>query len=146
MSGKEFGKAKYIDGHSDLGFQKIPVSFVAYPAYMTIFNDSNGSALFSVLWENFKYVDIDRLKKDGLDYTKSFFYSIIPLIDNSNLAETDYIGLTVMFWDEDIRRNQKVFFYTFSERKADDYKRTIIWYRDAYFREIGSNSRPEERW
>lgn len=145
MKGSEIGQMKYIDGHSNLGLQTIPVTLVAYPSNLTIHNKDTNRPLFSILWENFENVWRDTIEKRGLAYTGSFFASLIPFVDNTNLAETYYIGMYISYWDEDIRRKQQVFFYTFSRDRAEEYCRLIMAYRDSYFHSAGRHSRPRDR-
>jgi hypothetical protein len=145
MSGIEIGQFKYIDGHSSLGLQTIPVTLVAYPTNLTFYHRENESPLFSILWENFNGVSEGRTDKRGWAFTGSNIFKLIPIVDSTNHADPYYIGLWIKYWDEEIRRDQQVFFSTFSEENAEELSREIMFYRDSYFRSIGHHGKPQER-
>ena len=109
MNSSIIGNMKYIDGHSDLGLRKIPVTLVAYPSNITVFHEEDNSPLFSIPWENIDNVWEGTIEKRGWDYTASYFTALIPFVDNTNLAERFFIGFWIKYWDEEIRRNQQVF-------------------------------------
>ena len=143
MDGTVIGKVKYRDGHSDLGLQAISGQIIALPSNLT-FQNSEGVGLISVPWENFSNAHQGVLHKEGLAGAGAMLMKSIPGLDI--FASSYYVGLWLAYWDNDIRRNQDVFFDTVFEPTAEKMVRRIIQCRDQYYRQTKNASSPQRRY
>jgi hypothetical protein len=144
MDGTIIDYVKYRDGHSRLGNQAISGQLIAIPSNLT-FRSSDGIGLFSVPWENLENAYQGVLRKTGLANAGSLLLGAIPVLDL--FASSYYVGFWLVYWDNEIQREQQVFFDVGfgSERRGDQAVRKIFQCRDHYFRQKRNMSSPQQR-
>lgn len=144
MDGESIALVRYMEGHSDLGEQTLRVELTGHPSNLTV-RRMSGSALFSIPWGNFGGAQEGSVYKNGLAIAGALAMRSIPLLNLTNAASSFYDGVWVSYWDEEIERNQRVFFEAGSERKARRIVLKIYQYRDQYHRTLGKASKPSIR-
>ena len=144
MSGGFIGFAKYRDGHASIGPTVIRSRLVAYPTNLSVEDDA-GKPLFSIPWGNFVDAHPSILTKEGVASGASTLFSTIPILNLTNASTPYFIGFRIDYWDEEIQREQDVFFECGSDRKADDMVRKLFAYRDTFYRTLGNQGRPKTR-
>ncbi len=145
MGGILIDTAKYMDGHSDYGERTINVRLIAFPTNITVVYATDNIPMFSVPWGSFNYVNEGFMEKRGAASVGSLLASTIPVLDMTKAASPYHAGIYLSFSDEEIQRNQKVFFSTGTERKARKVTREIMHHRDNYFRVMRKSSGPTQR-
>lgn len=144
MDGTVIDYVKYRDGHADLGKQSLRVQIIAFPSNLTV-NGLDGKAIFSVPWENFEHAYTGVVYKEGLDLWGAALFRTIPGLDLLKGSSAFIDGFWLRYWDNDIQREQQIFFDTGSERKADQVVRKIVQCRDQYYRQKKNISGPQRR-
>jgi hypothetical protein len=142
MDGKVIANVKYREGHSNLGKQALRVQLTWFPSNLTV-TSLEGRALFSIPWENFENAYPGLRMKSGLDSVGAILLGAIPVLDL--FANNFYDGFWLVYWDNDIQREQQVFFDAGSERKAEQVVSNIFICRDHYFRQTRKASGPQRR-
>lgn len=142
MDGTVIDYVKYRDGHANLGKQSLRVQIVAFPSNLTV-KGLDGKALFSVPWGNFENAHSAPVSKEGLASVGAVVLGSIPILEF--FASSFIQGFWLRYWDNDIQRQQDIFFETGSERKADQVVRKIFQYRDQYHRQTRNVSGPQRR-
>lgn len=145
MQGTTIALVRYIEGHSILGNQTISVSLIGFATNLTVYRSGGNTPLFSIPWGNFQSVSYGVTYKRGLASVRSTLMSILPVLELTNASSAFHDGFTIDFWEEEIERNQHVFFAAASERKARNIVQEIYRHRDNYQRQSRAASRPERR-
>ena len=145
MSGKVFAEAKYFYGHPELGRRRIKIQLSAYPTNLTLTDKSSRLPLLSIPWPNILKVDSVRESKKGLEDLAGFILREIPFFPLDGPASYNHNGFVIVYWDEDVQRNQEIFIVASREKIRDRMMNAIWKYRDNFFRTVGGGSRPDRR-
>jgi hypothetical protein len=145
MQGITIAHVRYMEGHSVLGDRTISVSLVAYATNLTIFQTGSNAPLLSIPWGNFQSTGYTVRYKRGVASVGSTIMSTLPILQLFNAASAFQTGFSLDFWEEEIQRNQSLFFGTGSEGQARRISQEIMRHRDNYQRQARAASRPERR-
>lgn len=143
---RPFAYAAYVAGDTKVGERRVNVSLEAHPAYLLVRTRSNNQALLAIPWSNIRGLEANPVEKSYAGKAVSDLFRFVPLLQLTRASSDIEYGLTIIYWDEEVLRDQ---FPTFAI--GDDVKRfnrlqhAILQYRDHFVSGMNQNDGVDRR-
>jgi hypothetical protein len=135
MNGERITDVTYLQGHSSLGVQRIKMTLWATTTSLSFVKKDNQQPLFSIPWTNLRKLQDGHVLREG-------WRNLAYFLDFTHTLGPTEIGFWIVFWDESVQRDQKVFVVTGDHSRSDKIINALWAYRDDFVRYMETQSHP----
>lgn len=144
--GKTFAHVTYVVGDTRLGSERTKVAFEAQPLCLHIRRRHDDSSLLAIPWANIRDIEGTWVERSYIGKAIADVFRAIPLLDLTQASSKAEYGLTLIYWDDEIQREQTPTFAIGGDpRRYETLRYAIFLFRDQFVGSLGTNSRPERR-
>jgi len=146
MPGTKITNATYVRGDTSLGQTRIPVTLIAFPTSLTIRKRRSDEGLLSIPWSNITKTQIGTMEKNAGRRLATNLFIVGTAFLGMLFADGEDWGVFVHYHDPPTQRDQTPFFaLTGDSRRAEKIMDEIWHYRDQFYRDMNTSSKPLRR-